>query len=263
MRGALALRLTLTLSAALFLLVLLFALTLDALATQSERDLREGRYAYILAQLKQRVEAPLSLGLQVESLDYLQRLLAQEAAADPDILSIDLFGAEGDQLFTTDADDIRTAVPQIWLQEVRKLPAPDTEEITAETSYWLAEERDGRVLGVALFNDFGLLVGGLALRHRVTDVGEALLGPETLLLLATAVAGTLLGGFGFWRLNLSVDRQAEALAAAMQDDGEAPEVPATSGWLENDGRRLLDALLRAERRCAEATAEVERLDVRG
>src|SRR5690625_2024446 len=127
MRGALALRLTLTLSAALFLLVLLFALTLDALATQSERDLREGRYAYILAQLKQCVEAPLSLGLQVESLDYLQRLLAQEAAADPDILSIDLFGAEGDQLFTTDADDIRTAVPQIWLQEVGELPAPDTE----------------------------------------------------------------------------------------------------------------------------------------
>ena len=45
MRGALAIRLLIPLCAALLLLVTLLALTLDALATQSERDLREGRYA--------------------------------------------------------------------------------------------------------------------------------------------------------------------------------------------------------------------------
>lgn len=262
MRGALALRLSLALSGVLLLLALLFALTLDAVATQSERDLREGRYAYVLAQLKQRVEAPLSLGLQVESLGYLQRLLEQEAAADPDILSIDLFDARGSQLFTTDADDIRAAVPQAWLQEVQALPAPDPEAERRGEAYWLAEERDGRVLGVALFNDFGLLVGGLALRHRVTDVGEALIGPGTLLLLASAAAGALLGALGFWRLNRPLDQHAEALAAALSDRNRSAEAPAMAGPLGQDGIRLLTALRQAERRCEQAAAEVERIDGR-
>ena len=262
MRGALALRLTLALGATLFLLVMLFALALDALATQSERDLREGRYAYILAELKQRVEAPLSLGLQVESLDYLQRLLEREAAGDPDILSIDLFNSSGDQLFTTDADDIRSAVPSSWLQDTQNLPPPESEAEGRQEAYWLAEERDGRVVGVALYNDFGLLVGGLALRHQVTDVGESLLYPATLRLLAIAAVATFFGGLGFWWLNRPLERQTEALIAAVKERLKAPEALVPPGPLDRDGLRLLEALQEAERRCAAATAEVEQIDGR-
>jgi|SRR5690554_153630 len=263
MRGALAIRLLIPLCAALLLLVTLLALTLDALATQSERDLREGRYAYILAQLKQRVEVPLSLGLQVESLDYLQHLLEQEAAAEADILSIDLFNARGEQLFTTDAAGIRQSVPDSWLQEIQALPAPQ-DEAPAAASYWLGEERDGRVLGVALYNDFGLLVGGLALRHRASDVGEALLGPGTLLLLAVAGGAALLGGLGFWWLSKPIDREAESLAAALRGRAEGPQGSSTeSTALGEDGLRLLKALQKAEQECDTAAAEVERIDGRG
>lgn len=262
MQGALPLRLLAALCGALLLLMTLLALTLDGLATESERDLREGRYAYILAQLKQRVEAPLSLGLQVQSLDYLQRLLEQEAAADPDILSIDLFDAQGAQLFTTDTADIRQVVPESWLQEVQALSSTESEQAPRARAYWLADERDGRVLGVALHNDFGLLVGGLALRHHVSDVGEALVSSGTLLFLLVAGGATLLGAVGFWQIGRPLDREAETLITAARDQEQASQVSGGAAALGQDGARLLRALQQAERQCDSATAEVERIDGR-
>ena len=261
MRGALALRLTLALGATLFLLVMLFALALDALATQSERDLREGRYAYILAELKQRVEAPLSLGLQVESLDYLQRLLEREAAGDPDILSIDLFNSSGDQLFTTDADDIRSAVPSSWLQDTQNLPHPNRKQregrkligwqksamagssrslsTTTSVSWWEGSHYATRLLTWA----------NLCWIQLPSVYSQSPLWPHSLrsrFLVAESPAGTANG---------SLDRCGEGTP-------QGPEALVPPGPLDRDGLRLLEALQEAERRCAAATAEVEQIDGR-
>lgn len=277
MPTALALRMTAILGSVLLLLALLFSLALEAVHVDSEKDLREGRYAYSLAQLKQRVESPLSLGLEVESLDYLQRLLEVEAAADPEILSIDLFDAEGRLLFTTDRVGIRQAVPEGWLKATLDLPAPDevasneARETAQSEAVWQLEEREGQALGVALHNDFGLVVGGLVLRHSVTRVGESYFSAQNMALalpLALALAGTLLGGLLFQRLCRPIEREAAGLAATLDSPETAKEVrdsqPAAkaSGSLTATVAALQTAVHTAERRCRDATAEVERIDGR-
>ncbi|MDF2095510.1 hypothetical protein [Aquibaculum arenosum] len=272
MPTALALRMTTILGSVLLLLALLFSLTLEAMHVDSERDLREGRFAYSLAQLKQRVESPLSLGLEVESLDYLQQLLEMEAAADPEILSIDLFDSEGSLLFTTDRVGIRQAVPEGWLEATLALPTPDEAEQTPQSeAIWHLDERDGQALGVALHNDFGLVVGGLVLRHSITRVGEGYLSTQNMALalpLALALGGTLIGGLLFQRLCRPVEREAAALAEALyrhQTEAKTLDSKTASnatGSLTATVTVLHSAVQAAERRCREATGEVERIDGR-
>lgn len=265
MPGTLAVRLTVALAAVLLVLAILMGLAMEALRTGGERDLREGRFAYSLAQLKQRVESPLSLGLNIESLPQLQRLLEEEAAADQEILSLDLFDAEGRLLFTTDATGIRDAVPQGWLEAMRALPSPGEDADLNGVEVWQVEERGGQALGVALFNDFGLQVGGLALRHAVSDVGEEVLRSENrrllLLLLLITAGGILAGGVGFWLLCRPLEREAAAHARALTGGAEAAPLASQSG-LGHSAGALLQGLRKAETRCQEAAAEVERIDAR-
>lgn len=272
MPTALALRMTTILGSVLLALALLFSLALESVHVDSERELREGRFAYSLALLKQRVESPLSLGLEVESLDYLQQLLEAEAAADQDILSIDLFDSDGSLLFTTDRVGIRQAVPEGWLEATLDLPTPDEAEQTpGSEAIWHLEEHDGQALGVALHNDFGLVVGGLVLRHSVTRVGEGYLSAQNMALalpLALALGGTVIGGLLFQRLCRPVEREAAALAAALDRsqaesttlDGET--AADATGSLSATVTALHNAVQAAERRCRAATDEVEHIDGR-
>lgn len=267
MPGALAARLTLALTAVLLLLALLTGLVLEAVRGDAERELREGRFVYTLAQLQQRVETPLALGLGMESQAFLQQQLEAEVAADPEILSIDLFDAEGRLLHSTDGAGIRDAVPEGWLQALQALPEPAVPEQEIAAAVWRVPERGGQALGVALRNDFGLEVGGLALRHAVAEIGDEVLRADslalTLRLLALAVAAGLLGGLGFWLLCRPLDREAAALAATLADPGAAAPASAPEKGPGAEVARLLEALRRAERRCAAAAAEVERIDARG
>jgi|GEM_PF-1185700 len=268
MPGALAARLTLALSAVLLLLALLTGLVLEAVRGDAERELREGRFVYTLVELQQRVETPLALGLGMESQAFLQQQLEAEAAADPEILSIDLFDAEGRLLYSTDGAGIRDAVPEGWLQALQAMPAPAEAAREVSAAVWRVPERGGQALGVALRNDFGLEVGGLALRHAVSEIGAEVLRAESLalslLLLALALGAGLAGGLGFWLLCRPLDREAAALAAALSDPtAEADaEVSVAAQGPSVEVARLLEALRRAERRCATAAAEVERIDGR-
>lgn len=265
MPGALAARLTLALAAVLLLLALLTGLVLEAVRGDATRELRESRFVYSLVQLKQRVETPLALGLGMESQAFLQLQLEAELAADPDILSIDLFDAEGRLLYSTDGEGIRDAVPEGWLQALQAMPEPAETELPASTAVWRVPERGGQALGVALRNDFGLEVGGLALRHAVSEIGDEVLRAESLglglRLLALALGVGLAGGLGFWLLCRPLDREAAALAEALADAGAEP--PAAASGPGAEVARLLQALRRAERRSATAAAEVERIDARG
>jgi len=90
----------------------------------------------------------------------LPSLIERERKADPLILKIEVFDPKGQPIYGTNAQTWAKAVPANWLAAARR----------AGNANWSVIDDDNSAVGIAIKNNFGLIVGYLALNYSRTTI---------------------------------------------------------------------------------------------
>ena len=121
--------------------------------------LRSERFRFSLMEVRAGLEAGLRLGNTTVDLTGTEDIIAQVRNRQPDILSIDVFDAQTDVLFSTDQGAKGRKLPPAWAVPCQR---PDA-------ASWRGRDLDGGVQCVSLVNAFGEPAGGILLRHRLSE----------------------------------------------------------------------------------------------
>ncbi len=185
---------------------------LDRLALRST----EANVDFLLAQLRNSIEANVGLGLPLADIRLVQSLVEQAKAADDRVLAVEVFSPSGISLFNTDRGAIGEDIPPAWHLAIRK---------QADDDRWRVEDLGDIVVGEAMHNDFGEAVGHLAITMSdETRQGHAegllatLLARLALVVPATLAVVVLVATLLFTRTT----RDIRTLAAGLQ--GASPPV---------------------------------------
>lgn len=119
--------------------------------------LRSERFRFSLLHLKATLEAGLRLGNAVNDLGGTPDLIAQVRDHQPDILSVDVYGPQGEVVYSTDTGGLGASLPAEWAESCLAGAAQEP---------WAGQDVDGGVQCVGLLNAFGQPAGGVLLRHR-------------------------------------------------------------------------------------------------
>lgn len=109
------------------------------------------------------IQSSLSLGLQFGDLTTLPAMLERERATDDLIVGIDIFDTEGQPLYSTDSLRASRRAPESWIGAARRAGKGD----------WVVHASGESAVGIALQNNFGLVIGHLALRYSEDRVRQA------------------------------------------------------------------------------------------
>lgn len=109
------------------------------------------------------IQQSLALGLQFSALDTLPATMEREKANDDLILSVEVFDIEGHPLYATDRRRAAREMPASWLVRAHRAGKAD----------WSVRDGADSAAGVALENNFGLVVGYLAVRYDSARVRQA------------------------------------------------------------------------------------------
>jgi hypothetical protein len=109
------------------------------------------------------IQSSLALGLQFSDIGTLPGTLDREQATDSLILGIDIFDSDGKRLYSTDSMLATAPVPAAWMAATRK----------SGGRTWLVTEGNEAAAGMAVNNNFGLVIGHLAIRYSGDRVREA------------------------------------------------------------------------------------------
>jgi hypothetical protein len=219
-------------------------------------DLRSERFRFSLLHVKSVLESGLRLGNATADLPGATSLIREVRDRQPDILSIDIFDAQGDVLFSTDPGGLGLKVPAAWTQACLRADAGNP---------WIDQDVDGGVQCAALVDAFGQGTGGVVLRHRRSArAAPELTLPEDWPVLATVVAVLMLAAAVAAVVAVQpLQRQARQLRAAVEaTSGTGQPVP--DGTVVSDpfgpATKALQALSDQDRWLAQTDAEADRLD---
>jgi hypothetical protein len=101
------------------------------------------------------IQSSLELGLQFADIGTLPGTMERERSTDEMILSIDVFDADGKLLYSTDRLRATRPVPATWLTAARQANGAD----------WFVKDGTESAASNAIKNNFGVLVGHVALRY--------------------------------------------------------------------------------------------------
>lgn len=214
-------------------------------------SLRGERFRFSLLHVKSALEAGLRLGNTVTDLGGTEALIGQVRDHQPDILSIDVYDAQGDVVFSTDPSGLGLKLPPAWAQACLR---PD------DKTPWSGQDADGGVQCVGLVNAFGQAAGGVLLRHRWSlRTAEGLALPNDWPALAAAVAALVVAAA--WAAAALV-QPLERLAARLrgQLEHKDPLTPAEAQAGFGPAPAALQALSEQEQWLAQTDAEADRLD---
>lgn len=220
-------------------------------------ELLRSRFAFLLRDMRNTLETGIDLGLPLRGLDNAQELIRDQAARDPDILSIEIFDAQGTVLYSTDTSFVGDLVASSWLDHWRR----------ATQDIWGLREPDANTLAITLEDNLGQVAGAIALRSSRRLENEILYGMAlrlatisgAIVLLATAT-GAL---FGFVILGPTRRR---LLAMEAGTRGLLSEAPAAAwpGPVPDTSFAAFAATTRdAQAAMDEVAAEIQRLDREG
>lgn len=218
--------------------------------------LRSERFRFSLMDMKATLEAGLRLGNTTADLAGTRALLAQVRDRQPDILSIDVYDAQGDVLFSTDPSGRGLKLPPAW-----RPPC-----LNPEPTGWTGIDADGGVQCVGLVNAFGQPAGGVLLRHRHaarTSAGLSL-PPDWPQLAALAMALIAVTAWAAARAAGPLHRQAQALRTQLDNLAHTPALAQAADSADADtlgpSVAALAALQAHDRWLQETDAEADRLD---
>ena len=204
---------------AVAVLVCLFAVGMAALLNyfkyRSTADrLISARLIVIGKGIENSIQASLALGLSFNELAMLPSLIERELKADPLLREIKVFDPKGQPLYGTNPQGMKQAAPASWLAAARR----------AGNANWSIIEDDNSAVGLSIKNNFGLIVGYLALNYsRITidrdahAVGKELALAALAILAAAAALAALVLNFTMRPL----ERDMSVVEAALQHSGSA------------------------------------------
>jgi hypothetical protein len=142
------------------LLVCLFAIGMAGLLnffkyrSNAERIIKE-RLVVTGNSIESSIQSSLALGIQFADIGTLPGTMERERATDDMILSVDVFDADGKMLYSTDRLRATRSVPSTWLAAARQANGAD----------WFVRDGNESAASNAIKNNFGLLIGHVALRY--------------------------------------------------------------------------------------------------
>jgi len=207
---------------AVAVLVCLFAVGMAALLNyfkyRSTADrLITARLMVIGKGIENSIQASLALGLSFNELAALPGLIERERTADELIVEIKVFDPTGKPLYGTNAAGMTQAAPASWVAAARR----------AGNAPWSVIEGDNKsAVGVSINNNFGLIVGYVALNYSRTTIDrQAHVVAKDLALTALAIFAAA-AALAALVLNLAMrglERDMGRVEAALQHpDGAAP-----------------------------------------
>ena len=238
-------------------LVCLFAVGMAGLLnffkyrSNAERIIKE-RLVVTGTSIENSIQSSLALGLQFADLGTLPETLERERATDDLILSIEVFDTEGKPLYSTDRLRAARDVPAAWVAAARQAAPND----------WFVKSGTESAAGIAIQNNFGLVIGYLALRYSEEQVSNSMTAVAKQLALSAlavfAVAATLaslalVGVMG--RLTRDFDAVEAALRAR---DGGRLSPAVQNGPFGRALRRFFETVRRAEADIAQLRGELDR-----
>ena len=216
--------------------------------------LRSERFRFSLMDMKATLEAGLRLGNNTADLAGTDALVTQVRDRQPDILSIDVYDAQGDVLFSTDPSGRGLKLPPAWRQAC----------LNPDTTGWAGIDADGGVQCVGLVNAFGQAAGGVLLRHRhaARTTAGLTLPADWPRLAALVVALMAAAAWAAARVVRPLHRQARALRTQLESLATTPTAPAATSDANTLGpaTAALTALQAHDRWLLDTDAEADRLD---
>jgi len=195
-------------------LVCLFAVGMAGLLnffkyrSNAERILKE-RLVVTGNAIESNVQSSLALGLQFADLGTLPGTMERERATDELILSIDIFDTDGKLLYSTDRLRATRNVPATWLNAAHGARGTD----------WFIKDGTESAAGTAITNNFGLVIGHVALRYseeKVNATNNAVARELALYTLGVFVAAATLASLALLAVMRRLTRDLDAVEAALR-----------------------------------------------
>lgn len=202
-------------------LVCLFAVGMAALLNyfkyRSTADrLITARLIVIGKGIENSIQASLALGLTFNELTMLPSLIERERTADPLIREIKVFDPKGQPIYGTNPQGMTQAAPASWLAAAHR----------AGDASWSVIDDDNSAVGISIKNNFGLIVGYLALNYSRTTIdrdAHAVGKDLALVALAIFLAAAALAALVLNLAMRGLERDMRVVEAALQrSDSAAP-----------------------------------------
>jgi len=182
----------------------------------------------------------------------VQAILDRQAAGDSNILSIDVFDITGKELFFSGFPDQRQANHAGWLSALAAAGANDL---------WRVQDEQALVTGTTLVNNFGRVVGGVAIRYSRSSLNRVAsgvlgeIGRVGLIAFAlTALAGAVSVPLLFRGTKRSFARVCSELEAVKRSPSTAEFKPDAASEIEVNCAAMQAQLSELSRRLGEARA---------
>jgi hypothetical protein len=197
------------------------------------------------------IQSSLALGLQFSDLGTLPGTLERERATDDLILSIEIFDTEGKPLYSTDRLRASRAVPAAWFSAAKQAGVGD----------WFVKDGTESAAGIAIQNNFGVLIGYLALRYSEEQARAATSAVGRQLAVTTFgvfVISALIASMALLMVMNRLARDFDAVEAALKSGTPlGPNDALRRGPFGQALRRFFDTVRRAEAEIAELRGNLE------
>lgn len=229
----------------------------QALDAQQNERLRQARFQFSVAEVRNALNASLQLGVGLQDLPNAQTQIDAAFKQHADVLSMDLADANGQIVFSTDASGLGARVPIAWV--ARCVAALSAESNDAAQVHGESAEAQWRC--APLVDGIGQVAGVLVLRYGGADAAAARIAEQGAALLSGGSRQSAM----WWWLSLGL-----ALAGAVwiskawrsSDDALAEEAQiatqaALAGSLASDAET---ALGQWHAKLATAEAQLDAMD---
>ena len=197
------------------------------------------------------IQSSLALGLQFSDLGTLPGTLERERATDDLILSIEIFDTEGKPLYSTDRLRASRAVPVAWFAAAKHAGVND----------WFVKDGTESAAGIAIQNNFGVLIGYLALRYSEEQarLATSVVGRQlALTTFSVFLAAALLASMALLTVMNHLARDFEAVEASLRSGNPlGPNDGLRKGPFGQALRRFFDTVRRAEAEIADLRGNLE------
>lgn len=201
--------------------------------------------------MKNTVEYGLNLGLSLSELQNIQKVIEGIKEKDSEIVSIKVFDDKGASVFDTEGVSEGEMIPEEW----RKIHEESGKDL------WNMAFKESFVIGVPLYNNFDVMVGGLAISYSKAHIEGTVkkmgffMGKSVIITLLVFALITVIGmGFFLRKITGVFNKMDSSLQFLLAGDSVAPAATSTSTDLERRfnefharSREVLDTLEQAEK----------------
>jgi hypothetical protein len=202
--------------------------------------------------IESNIQASLALGLQFSDLGTLPGTMERERGTDELILSIDIFDTDGRLLYSTDRLRAARGVPPKWLAAARQARAAD----------WFVRDGAESAAGTGIENNFGLLIGHIALRYsedQVKAVNATVAREMALYTIGVFIAAATLASLALLRVMRRLSSELDAVEAALRStDPLRPSAAVRGGPFGRALRQFFERVRGAEAEIALLRRDLER-----